>query len=273
MAAETENALEINRAFSRQSFSYDENDRANPLLCDMRQVTYDHVNRFLKSNSSILELNAGTGIDALHFIRQGHRVLATDFSDGMAAQINLKKDIYRLGNELIVRQLSYENLNQLETNEKFDFIFSNFGGLNCISDLKRVTTHLPSLLKPGAYVCVVIMPPVCPWEIAGIFKGNFKNAFRRFRKHGTIAHLEGSYFRTYYHSLRSVKDAFGKTFAFIGSEGLAALTPPPHHANFPDTFPYLYSLLKKADAKVRRSYPFNRWADHVIATFQYKGNA
>lgn len=34
----------------------------------------------------------------------------------------------------------------------------------------------------------------------------------------------------------------------------------------------VYSLLKKLDRNVRGSYPFDRWADHIIATFQFNGH-
>lgn len=34
----------------------------------------------------------------------------------------------------------------------------------------------------------------------------------------------------------------------------------------------VYSLLKKLDRTVRGRYPFNRWADHIIATFQLNGH-
>jgi len=57
----------VDRAFSKQSLHYDEEDRTNHILIDMREQVYAHVNNYLKPGSSILELNAGTGIDAVHF--------------------------------------------------------------------------------------------------------------------------------------------------------------------------------------------------------------
>ncbi|MEJ0029488.1 MAG: class I SAM-dependent methyltransferase [Bacteroidota bacterium] len=96
----------------------------------------------MKDNCRMLELNSGTGIDATYFTSKGHSVLATDLSDGMISELKRKK--------IETRQLSYENVNQI--NEQFDYIFSNFGGLNCIDDLGKVTKHLPALLKPRGYV-------------------------------------------------------------------------------------------------------------------------
>lgn len=268
MLAESPPAItSVNRAFSKQSVNYDHDDQQNKILQDMRSQVYCHVAEFMKPQSSILELNSGTGIDALHFVQQGHSVCATDLSDGMIEQINLKIQHHVLQSRLTCQQLSYTELEKLNS-EKFDYVFSNFGGLNCIDDLARVTKHLPELLTPGGYVTWVIMPPVCLWELLSFFTGNGRQAFRRLNKKGVLAHLEGEYFKTYYFSLSQIKAAFGATFKFIKSEGLCTLSPPPSRADFPAKYPRLYPSLRKLDQSFRHRYPFNQWADHIVVTFQ-----
>ena len=197
-----DNSKEVNEAFSRQASHFEADDLQNPLLQMMRSQVYNHVSRFINKPSRILELNSGTGIDAFHFVQQGHTVHATDLSDGMVQQIKKKVDLFNLQN-LTIQKLSYDQLDQLK-GQKFDFIFSNFGGLNCIDDLSKVTMNLKGILESGGYVTWVIMPPVCPWEILSLLIGN-RNAFRRFNKNGVVAHLEGKHFRVWYHSLSSIK--------------------------------------------------------------------
>ncbi|RAW02745.1 class I SAM-dependent methyltransferase [Pseudochryseolinea flava] len=264
----SENFDAVNKAFSKQSGTFDADDRANIILTDMREQVYAHVNTFIKPKSVVLELNAGTGIDALHFASQGHSVHATDLSDGMIEQLNEKIKKHS-SLSISSQQLSYDSLDVLHK-KKFDYVFSNFGGLNCIDDLRKVTKHLPGLLHAGAYVTWVIMPPVCPWELAGIFKGRFRGALRRFHRDGVMAHLEGEYFKTYYFSLQQIKEAFGNDFVFIKSEGLGAIIPQPHRPDFPVKHPSLYKVLRAVDKGVRNNMPFNRWADHIIVTFQRK---
>lgn len=238
------------------------------MLQRMRQQVYQHVQKFLKPNSKILELNAGTGIDALHFIQQGHQVHAIDIADGMIEQLKKKFISEEMSNKLSIQHLSYTELNKVH-GRNFDFVFSNFGGLNCVDDLKKVTTHLSQLIHYGSFITFVVMPVVCPWEIAGMFR-NGRNALRRFKSGGVPAHLEGEYFQTYYHSLSSIKKAFDKQYTFIQSEGLAPLSASPHTNNFTERYPRLDNFMTKVDEKVRNHFPFNRWADHIIATFQYK---
>lgn len=259
----------VNRGFSKQSFGYDEADNVNIILRDLRQQVYRHVGEFMKPGSHILELNAGTGLDAVHFVSLGHHVHATDISEGMIARIQGKIVANNLFERLTCQRLSFEDLDQVQ-GKNFDYVFSNFGGLNCIQDLYRVTRHLPGLLKPGSFVTWVIMPPVCLWELLWVFKGEWKQAFRRFARNGTVAHLEGEYFKTYYHSLKKIRSALGPSFRLIRSEGLAALSPPPHRGDFPLKHPSLYRFMRKIDGCVGKRAPFNRWADHIVVTLRYE---
>lgn len=258
----------VNRAFSKQSEGYDRYDQANRILQWMRVRVRKHVLQFLKSEDRILELNAGTGLDAVYFTEQGCKVLATDLSDGMVKQMREKLLNKHLDGKLDVRQCSYTELSNLG-GEKFDYIFSNFGGLNCIPDLKAVIKDIPSLLKPNGYVTFVIMPPVCPWELGSLLKGNLKSAFRRFSSNGVQAHLEGEYFPTYYFSPARVIKDFGKGFKKIKLEGLASISPPPHAEKFPEKFPSAYKMLTSLDEKLCLLPPFRSWADHFILTVQY----
>src|SRR4249920_2651381 len=122
-----DNSVQVNEAFSKQSQHFDEDDFQNPLLQAMRSQVYNHVSKFIRKPSRILELNSGTGIDALHFIHQGHSVHATDLSNGMIEEIKKKINEFNLHDRLTVQQLSYDQLDYLK-GRKFDFVFSNFGG-------------------------------------------------------------------------------------------------------------------------------------------------
>jgi SAM-dependent methyltransferase len=258
----------VQKAFSKQASHYDHDDSSNCILLEWRKKVYSHVNHFLRPGSSILELNAGTGIDALHFVNAGHAVLATDFSPGMVAEIKKKIPRAVSPQKFRVRQSSFEALKDF-TNEKFDYVFSNFGGLNCSADLKTVTSGLPDLLRDGGFVTWVIMPPICPWEIGGLFLGR-KDPLRRLKHKGTIARLEGEEFQTYYYSLADISKAFGSNFRLVKTEGLGAVSPPPSSLTFVQNHSRAYAVLRKIDGALTKLFPFNRCADHIIVTFQYR---
>ena len=49
-----------------------------------RRMVWGYLDRMLQMpGMTVLELNCGTGTDAIHLARNGHRVLATDISEEM----------------------------------------------------------------------------------------------------------------------------------------------------------------------------------------------
>src|SRR5690606_271623 len=115
----------IERAFSKQSAVYDQEDAHNIILRDLRNQVYDHVGRFLTPGSRILELNAGTGIDATYLARAGHTVMAIDAALWMVRQIESTIATYIPGERVSVRLLSFDRLYLLR-GIKFHYVLSNF---------------------------------------------------------------------------------------------------------------------------------------------------
>ena len=81
---------EANEAFTRQSEVFDDYEERNEILKWMRSVTQSHVLRHLKEKDVILELNSGTGIDAIFFGLKGFRIHCTDISGGMIKKLSEK---------------------------------------------------------------------------------------------------------------------------------------------------------------------------------------
>ena len=260
----------VDAAFSAQAPRFDEYERHNPILQWMRQQVHRHLNEYLHPRDSILDISAGTGIDAVHFAQRGHPVLALDIAEGMVREMELKVGELNLSSLITVQHGSYSNLATLAP-KKFHHVLSNFGGLNCVSDLRPVAQQLTEILHPDATVTLVIMPRVCPWEMLQALKGNFPLAVRRLRCNGTIARVEGHPFLTTYHSPSSVIGSFGPRFRVKKLRGLASLSPPPYMERIPKRFPQLYKMLTAIDGSVSAFPPFNRWADHFILTFSFSG--
>jgi ubiquinone/menaquinone biosynthesis C-methylase UbiE len=270
MSSHSDQFNNVNKAFSRQSIIYDEYDRENPTLTWMRQQVMEHVLKYLRPNDKILELNSGTGIDAEFFANKGFTIHCTDLSDGMVEQMKRKFSSEKYSDKVTIQQCSFTELNKIG-DKKFDFIFSNFGGLNCISNLRESTKFYPSLLNKNGRVCLVILPPICPWEIIQLFRGKFKYAFRRLKRNGTLANVEGIKFQTYYFPASNVMKALGKDFKLLKLESLALFTPIPQMEKIPKKFTGLARLLNKMDEQISGISPFNRIGDHIIVIAEYTG--
>jgi len=259
----------VKEAFSRQAEIFDEYEAGNDILKWMRSITREHISRHLRENDHILELNCGTGLDAIYFAKKDYKIHCIDISEGMLRKLDEKIFKSNLESLISYQLLSFTELNKLN-GKSVDYIFSNFGGLNCIRNLADVFTHFQKILKPGGRVTLVIIPPVCPWELALLFKGKFRTAFRRLHKNGVTANIEGVKFTTYYHGLSQTVKALGTDFRIIETQGLASISPPPYMINFPKRFPRAYKMLTKIDKNISHLFPFNRWADHFILTAEFK---
>ncbi|KAA3647807.1 MAG: class I SAM-dependent methyltransferase [Chloroflexi bacterium] len=264
-----EDFTQVAEAFSRKALVYDDFGVDHENLTRMRQTVYAQVQSFLEPGDHILELNAGTGADAVHFAKKGFQVHATDISPGMVKQIGSKIQAMGLNPLLSVEQLSFTELHQVSKGP-FQHIYSNFGGLNCISDLREVTKHIPKLLQPGKLLTWVIMPRVTPWDWRAALKGDWRTTTRRLQKDGIRANVEGVEFQTYYFSPKDVMQALGPGFEVVKLQGLSTCAPPADNDGFAKRHPKLYRMLVRIDETIGHWRPFNGWGDFFILSARYQ---
>jgi len=265
------NEQQAESAFSTQSVIFDEIYSANTIINYKRERARSHVLSLLKPASSILELNSGTGEDALFFARQGHRVHATDISTGMQEQLKKKVASHGKGTLVSTEICSYTQLSHLKNQGPYDHIFSNFAGLNCTDELDKVLASFNGLLKPGGAVTLVILPKFCIWETLMLFKGKFRTSFRRFfAGKGAKAHIEGVYFKCWYYNPSFVINHLKDNFDVIGLEGLCTIVPPSYIEGFAEKYPKAYKFLKNKEDKLKTSWPWKYIGDYYIISLRKK---
>jgi ubiquinone/menaquinone biosynthesis C-methylase UbiE len=164
-----ENEKAAARAFSQQALVFDAYDAGNTIIAYKRKRVRDHVLRYLAPDSRILELNAGTGEDAIWFALQGHHVHATDIAAGMQEALGAKVARQGLTDKITRELCSFTALSSLQQRGPYDLIFSNFAGLNCTDELAAVLRSLAPLVKPGGQVSLVILPKFSLWESLLVF--------------------------------------------------------------------------------------------------------
>ncbi len=150
----------------------------------------------------ILELNCGTGADALYFAQLGHHVVATDASLAMIEIATKKAADAGIKDHLRFVQCNFQNIDTLNDHEPFDLIISNFGGINCISyqELQHFSNAISSFVITGGSCVFVVMGTNCRWEQTYfLLKGNFSNAFRRLREKGSLATFKSFSLNVHYY--------------------------------------------------------------------------
>lgn len=256
-------------AFSRQSAVFDSIYCGDAIIQYKRKRVREHVERLLPHNSNILELNSGTGEDALYFAGKGHKVHATDISPGM--QLRLKEKLMAAGlNEFVSTELcSFTELRNLRERGPYDLIFSNFAGLNCTGKLDAVLKELPVLVKPGGLITLVILPKFCLWESLLLFRGKFKTATRRFfSSKGVRSHVEGTYFKCWYYNPGYVISGLKTSFEVVSVEGLCTIVPPSYIQNFAEKHPRLFRFLVRQENKLKSAWPWKLVGDYYILTMR-----
>jgi ubiquinone/menaquinone biosynthesis C-methylase UbiE len=258
-------------AFSKQSVIFDELYSNNTIVNYKRERVRDHVLKYIKVNACILELNSGTGEDALFFAKQGFKVHATDIAEGMQKQLIQKVKEKQLTHLISNELCSFTQLQLLNNKEPFDHIFSNFAGLNCTGELDKVLTSFDNLLNPGGVVTLVILPPFCVWEFLLIFKGKFKTAFRRlFSKNGRKAHLEGTYFNCWYYNPSYIINHLKGAFDLLAIEGLCTIVPPSYIDGFAEKYPITYRKLRDTENMLKSNWPWKYIGDYYIISLRKK---
>jgi ubiquinone/menaquinone biosynthesis C-methylase UbiE len=257
----------INRGFSAKALVYDDYGADHPVILWARAQVRGHLMALVPPRADVLELAAGTGADAAFLAERGYRVHATDLADGMVAEIRRKIDARGLADRLTAQQVSFTELDRVDGGP-YDLIFSNFGGLNCVPDLTAMTRGLTRLLKPAGFVTLVVMPPICPWELAQAFRGDFKTALRRLHPGGVVARVASAYFKTYYYRPGQLLRALGPGYRRVALRGLSLLSPPSYLEKFSRRYPSLFRGLTQLDERFGGWPVLNSMGDFVMLTVQ-----
>src|SRR6478735_5967407 len=152
--------------FDGMAADYDRSFTASSLGQRMRAAVWHRLDAAFRPGERVLELNCGTGEDAVHLGGRGVRVLATDASPAMLAVARAKVARAELADLVEVAPLAIEDLVRHHPERSFDGVLSNFGGLNCVDDLAGVAPSLAAATRPGARALLCVMGPTVPWEWA-----------------------------------------------------------------------------------------------------------
>ena len=123
----------------------------------LRSAVHARLRARCRPGDRILEINCGTGEDALFFAQQGCHVVATDVSAGMLAVARRKVEAAGAADRVEVKRTAIEAIGaELGT---FDGLLSNFGGLNCVTSLAAAMPRLAARVRPGGFAVCSIMGP------------------------------------------------------------------------------------------------------------------
>ncbi len=262
--------IHTKESFNRIAGNFDEEDSSNEILQWMRNTVYGIYLSYFAKGDKLLELNAGTGIDAVYLASKDIKVFATDISNEMIGKLKSKIEKNNLQEMIKAENISFDELNNISENN-FDGAVSNFGGLNCINNFDILSDSLAGKIKPGGKFIAAVMNSFCPWEIFYyLLKFDPRNAFRRFNKGGIDANLSEFKIKSFYFTPKEFALRFQKYFETEKIYSLGLFTPSPYLYGIYNKAKPLVRFCMKIDNTVKERFPFNRAGDHFVIVMKRK---
>ncbi len=258
--------------FNSIAATYDVDFTYSKIGIMQRNRVWNNLKKDLNTSNinSVLEINCGTGLDAYWLVEKGYSVTATDVSSEMIFCAKQKRlDLNSENPNFSI--CGFDDLEATFQGRKFDLLFSNFAGLNCInkSELEKLNRVFNSLLNQNGLLIMVLLGKKSWLErLYFLLKGDLKKSKRRL--HPDLAKLnEDSFQMTYCYTVEELKEIF-TNFNFIRTKPIGIIIPPS----------YLEPILKKLSflslpilllEKLFGSLSFlSDYADHTYLAFRKK---
>ncbi|MBL6449797.1 class I SAM-dependent methyltransferase [Fulvivirga sp. 29W222] len=255
-------------AFDHIASDYDNDFTHGSIGALQRQKVWDYLENTLPDRQlSILELNCGTGEDAIHLAGKGHQVLATDLSQKMITIAISKAEKLGFAQQISFLQCDLNNIANAVFTKKFDLIFSNFGGLNCIDamSMQNLSKVVSRLLKPEGRFIGVIMPAFCLWEsVYFLSKFDIKNAFRRSKRGPVMAQLDKQQVETWYYTPARIRRLFQSEFQITGLCPIGFFLPPSYLESFFKKRSGFLNTLDRIEDSINAWSFLSNYSDHFL---------
>jgi ubiquinone/menaquinone biosynthesis C-methylase UbiE len=254
-------------AFDRVAASYDEQFTRTVIGQAQRKQVWKRLLKAFGPGDRVLELNCGTGEDAAYLAACGRRILACDASAEMIKVANTRAKREAKGGDIAFQHLSNEDLRFLFRKRPFDGAYSNFSGLNCVSDLRPVARELASLVRPGGHLLICLWSRVCVGELVWyLLHGQTQKAFRRFSGKAK-AQVGGVTISVSYPTAGEVQGAFAPWFELERRQAIGLFVPPSYVESWAKRHRETIEYLEKIDAAFEDVPVLRDLGDHVLLEF------
>ena len=252
-------------AFDAIAAEYDAVFSRSLIGAAQRQAVWSVLDRAFTPGQRVLEINCGTGTDAMHLAQNGVRVHACDSSPAM---IDVASRRLRDFADVTLERRATEDLSDLTG--CYDGLVSNFGGLNCLEDPAAALRRLKRLVRSGGHAILCYMGPLCAWELLWYFAHRQpRKALRRLRRSGVTARIgNGQEFRVHYPAVNAVVRAFAPEFRLVQQVGIGVFVPPSYAELFARDHRRALDFAIRLDRRFASWPVFRDLADHVLLHFQ-----
>lgn len=196
--------------FDRMAATYDDVWTRSAEGRAQREAVWRGIDSLFMPGDRVLDLGCGTGVDAAHLTSRGIEVHAIDPS---AEMIRIARE--RGGFTAEVKDVG-------ELTGIYDGAISNFGALNCASDLSAVAAALSRVVRPGGRVAICTIGRFCLAEsVRFAARGQFRKAARRWSGSAEFRGMAVSY-----PTVSQLDTAFAPGFSLEFWSGIGMIAAP-----------------------------------------------
>lgn len=262
---------------------YDRKFTETELGSSKRELVHDTLLPLLHPAGRLLELNCGTGEDAVRLLPHLAAILATDASGEMIrvarrkAEVRLREDRrdslrFAVGRiEAIAAGEVAEVEQQIATTGEFDLVFSNFDGINCVESLDPVARGLMRLVRPGGSLVLVFMSRHALIEKGrDLLRGRFARLrYGRALESGRPVRIgEEETITTWFPPVIDVERTFLRAgFVRRNRRAIGLFLPPTTMENFYERHRFLFATLGILEKPLAGLPVLDRCGDHVLLHF------
>ena len=258
-------------AFDGVAEHYDVRFSSQPIARYLRTQIRDRVTPLLRPGQPVLEIGCGTGEDACWFAARGHPVLATDVSGAMLEETGRKASAFPEGGRVTVAawDASAPPPPEVVRGGPYALVFSNFGAINCIADMRSLGEALSRVTVPGGHVVLVSINRWCLMEvILNGLMGRGSAMTRRLGSSGEAQLEDGTRLAVSYHSVRSLAEALNPGFELVHREAIGVFLAPSEFYGSIQRRARVHGLFERLDRLFGRAWPFSRLGDHTLTVFR-----
>ncbi|MCI0624006.1 MAG: methyltransferase domain-containing protein [Acidobacteria bacterium] len=266
----SDSTLLVNSPFDAVARDYDRVFTESLIGRAQRQAVWAIASQILRPGQRILELNCGTGVDAVFLAGLGCEVVGLDSSAEMVAVAQQRVETERKKDGITILQIATEQLGRLPAEADYDAVFSNFGGLNCVAGLEAMAKELSRLVRRGGPVLLCLLNRCCLWEV-GYYLAHlrFARALRRWQPDGAVAKLgHSTEVRVHYPSVVDLIHALHPYFRYRKHCAIGLTVPPSYLESWALRHPRLLDFAGELDARLSAWPVVRSLGDHYLAHFE-----
>jgi ubiquinone/menaquinone biosynthesis C-methylase UbiE len=253
------------KAFDLIARDYDQMFTYSLIGRAQRNVVWRALSHAVRHEDRVLDMNCGTGEDALYLSTLGAQVVAFDTSTEM---INVARSKVASDSRSIkFFQGNIESVDSVDE-DRFDLILSNFSGMNCVANLSEVAQKLDRLTLPSGTLLLCVSTRVCLWEtLFYLSRGDLRRALRRWSGFW-VPTVGVNAVPVWYPTVREIRASMRPYFSLKSVQAVGLTVPPSYLERWARKHPLLISCMERFDRTISRLPLLRVLGDHVLLEFR-----